>query len=399
MTRPKPRAWETGLLVVCCIAFVFKLMQGAPGNQWDFRLYYYAARDWAQGVNPYILGNLPKAVDDGFFAFTYPPFILPLFWPFTLVPLQTAVNIYLAIKLGLLAWMVVLWSRILRVRVTEPTWVVVLMFAYSSTIFVDFASGNIVTIEQWLLWLGVAFLFKRRYGAFVAATVAASLFKFTPIVLLAICLWIPHPRRLRYLASGVGAFIGILAMSFVISPTLTRDFFRHVSSLDERGTTNPALLPFILDAFTMAERTYGVHVPTALQVGLYAVVALTIVAITWTIAQRVAVTDPENRVELILPLLVLAFTAAAPRFKVYAYILAIAPTYYVATHARRLPRALPLLLIACLTTNSWMTRPEVHVLIFAYTSWIIAFAAWAVWVYELRDGRLLQDEGPYARTA
>jgi hypothetical protein len=33
------RAWETALLVGCAAVFVYKLLRGFPGNQWDFRLY------------------------------------------------------------------------------------------------------------------------------------------------------------------------------------------------------------------------------------------------------------------------------------------------------------------------------------------------------------------------
>jgi hypothetical protein len=374
--------WEAALAAMCALTFVAKLIRGFPDNQWDFRVYYYAARAWTQGVNPYLVGNLPATTEGGF-AYTYLPCTLPLFWPFTLLALNTALLVFLALKLILLASLIVIWSRILRVRVTEPLWVLFLLLAYSSTIFIDFASGNIVTIEQWLVWIGLASLLRKQYAAFVALIVAASLFKLTPIVLLIMCVWIPERRRYRYFAAGVGAFAGILVLNYAFSPRWTADFFRLVTSFDERQTTNPALLPLVRDVTEKMARAYGVGAGPLIPTAIYAAVAATVVAITWIVARRVADTPEADRIELILYLVLLAFAAAAPRFKNYAYMLVLVPTYFVATRASRLPAAVSLVIIACLSTNSWITRPENTAFIGSYSSWFIAVGAWALLVYEL----------------
>jgi hypothetical protein len=387
------RLWETGLAVLCAFTFVAKLLRGFPDNQWDFRVYYYAARAWADGVNPYVVGNLPPT-SQGVFAFTYPPYALSFFWPLTLLPLQFALAVFLAVKLILLAWLMVIWSRVLRVSVTTPLWVLFLLFSYSSAIFIDCASGNIVVIEQWLLWTGLAFLLRKQYGAYVTAVVAASLFKLTPIVLLVMCFWIPDRRRYRYLAAGVAAFGCVLLSTYVISPRLTTDFFWHISTLDERATTNPALLALVRDASEVVSRTYGFVISRTTQTMIYALLAIAILVPTWTIARRVHNTQAVNRIELILYLVLLAWAITAPRFKNYAYMLVIVPTYYVATHSSRLPVAVPLLLIACLTANTWITRPEHAALVASYSSWLIAFGTWTLYVYELRGGKLLQERRP-----
>jgi hypothetical protein len=93
------RLWEVGLLVICASIFVAKLVRGYPDNQWDFRVYYHSAQAWAEGVNPYVVGNLPATTQGGF-AFTYPPYALIFFRPFTLLPLHTALAVFLALKLA-----------------------------------------------------------------------------------------------------------------------------------------------------------------------------------------------------------------------------------------------------------------------------------------------------------
>jgi hypothetical protein len=385
--------WETGLLVLVALTVVAKLLRGYPDNQWDFRVYYYAARAWADGVNPYVMGNLPPT-SISVFAFTYPPYAMSFFWPFTLLPLHVALLVFLALKLILLAWLVVIWSRVLRISVTTPSWLLFLLFAYSSTIFIDLASGNIVTIEQWLLWTGLVFLLSGRYTAYVTAVVAASLFKLTPIVLLVMCFWIPDRRRYRYLAMGTIAFACVLMATYTISPRLTTDFFAHSFSLDERATTNPALLALVRDVSELISRTYGLVINRTSQTLIYALLAITILVPTWLTARRVNNTQAVNRIELILYLVLLAWAITAPRFKNYAYMLVIVPTYYVATHSTRLPVAVPLLLIACLTANTWIARPEHVALIGTYSSWFIALGAWMLYVYELRDGQMVQETRP-----
>lgn len=278
--------------------------------------------------------------------------------------------------------MIVIWSRVLQVRLTEPLWTLFLFFAYSSTIFIDCASGNIVVVEQWLLWIGLAALLKKQYAVFVIGVVAASLFKFTPIVLLVMCLWIPDRHRHRYLTAGVAAFSGLLLVTYLISPALTTAFFRHSFTIDERGTTNPALLALVRDAAALFTQLFGIVIYPTIQTVIYTALAIVILVPTWATIRRIIQTEAVNRVELILYLVILTWAITAPRFKNYAYILAIVPTYYVATHSTYVPISVALLIIACLTTNTWMTRPEISALVWSYSSWFTAFGAWALFVYE-----------------
>ncbi len=95
----------------------------------------------------------------------------------------------------MLAWLVRLWARLVKTVVWQPAWVLFLLFAYSSCIFIDFASGNVTTFEQCVLWVAVAWLIEGRRWRFVWAVVAASLFKLSPIVLLFVLLALPEPKR------------------------------------------------------------------------------------------------------------------------------------------------------------------------------------------------------------
>ena len=165
------------------------------------------------GLDPYDPATLSEALRTDGFKFNYPPYALGAFAPFTLLPLPQALLLYLALKLIVLGWLVRIWSRLLGTGSTEPAWILFLIFAYSSTIFIDVVSGSVTTFEQALLWVGIAALLEKRYWVYVVAVVAASLFRLAPILLLLVCLVVPDRRRYRYIASGVAAFACIFLLT------------------------------------------------------------------------------------------------------------------------------------------------------------------------------------------
>lgn len=388
-----------GLVLVCVGWWLQKLVWSNPENQWDFRIYYHAAQAWRAGLDPYDSASLPSSLSTSGFKFSYPPYALGLFVPFTLVPLQQAAMLYLGLKLVALGSLVRIWSRLLRTGITEPAWVLFLIFAYSSTIFVDFASGSVTTFEQWLLWMGVAALHKERYWIYVAAVVGASLFRLTPILLLAACFAVPDRHGSRYVAAGGVALAGILLSTYVASPRLTVEFFESIQkNYGERGWLNPSLLPLAGDVAAIAGRTFAISVAPVVQAVIYSILALAVVVPTAITVRQVARTEAGNRLDVILYLVCLASALVLPRFKNYSYMLLIVPTYYIATRSIRLQRAVPLLLLACLPVYSWITRPENIDLLANYSQWLIAFGAWGLYMYEVHGGALLQQQGTSTRS-
>jgi hypothetical protein len=389
---PRVKPWHLAFAMLCAAWWLRKLVWSNPGNQWDFRVYYFAAQAWRAGLDPYDPAVSLPAHGVESYAFLYPPYTLGFFALFTALPLRHALVAFLTVKLVLLASLVAVWGRLLKIRVTEPTWVVFLVFAYSSCIYVDFSSGNVTVFEQWLLWIGVASLLARRYWAYSAAVVGASLFKLTPIVLLAVLVIVPDRRRYHYLSYGALAFAAIFLVTYAVSPQETVRFFQSISSLDERGRVNPASLALVRDASALFNTAWGPRVTPDLQTWLYALLAATILVPTLIVVRRVANTGAVNRVEVSVYLVLLAYALVLPRFKNYSYMLLIVPTYYIAIRSTRLRQAIPLLLIACLPIYSWITREDNITLLANYASWLIALGAWALYLHEIRCGALLRVE-------
>jgi len=399
--RREPRTWwRVGFAAVCTVWFVQKLWSN-PGNQWDFTVYYHSVQAWKAGFDPYDPASLPASLGRGGFKWNYPPYALGLFAPFAWLSLQRAMVVYLALKLVALGCLVHLWSRLLRASIFEPSWMLFLLLAYSSAIFIDCAAGNITTFEQLAVWIGVASLLEERYWPYVAAVVVASLLRLTLLPLLLVCLVAPDRRGHVYTAGGLAAFACIFLVTGAIAPRLTIEFFRSIpNNVGEFGRLNPSSLTLVQDVSALARQAYGVAVPPAIEIAAYLVLAAAIAVPTAIVAKRVAGTTASNRIEVIACLTFLGYALAMPRFKNYSYMLLIVPTYYIATRSTRLRQAVPLLIIACLPIYSWVTRPENITLLANYSQWLIALGAWGLYLYEIRNGALLEhDPADANRTA
>jgi len=382
------------LALACAAWWLRKVVAPFPSNQWDFKVYYFAAQAWRAGLNPYDPANLPPVAGADVYPFVYPPYMLGVFAAFTRISLEHALIVFLLLKLALLAGLIGLWSRLLRTHVTDPAWVLFLLFGYASCIYVDFASGNVTILEQALIWLGIAALFQERYWLFATLIVAASLFKLTPIALLALCAVIPGRARWRFALAGAMAFAVLMVATYLASHELTAEFIRSAASLDERGRVNPSALAFIRDSAELLAHASGRSLPAVLTLTAYAVLVVAVVAATWFGAARLMASEVSNRVQAVAFLILLAFAVVQPRFKNYSYILAVVPTFYIATHSTRLRRAAPLLLLACIPAYSWITSVENLTLIANYTSWFTVLGAWALCLYEMRRGTLLSPALP-----
>ena len=373
--------------VVCAAWWLQKLGWTQPVGQWDFRVYYYGAQAWRAGLDPYDPRLLPPDLFTGGWKFNYPPYALPLFAPFAMLPLVRAMQLFILIKLVAFGGVLALWTRRVDTRVTDPLWVLFLLFAYSSAIFVDFVSGSVTTFEQLLIWMGVAALIDRRYAMFVAAIVAASLFRLTPIALLVVGFAIPRRRGARYVAAGIAAFAAIFAVTGAIAPHLMAGFVRSLpTNWGERGWLNPAALPLAIDLAAAAGRALHLSAPAIASAAIYAAIVIGIAVPTVMTLAPIARRDAGDRLELVVYVAFLAIALVLPRFKNYSYMLLIVPTYYIATRSTHLRRAVPLVVIACLPIYSWIARPEHLALVADYSMWLVAFGAWLLFLYELRRG-------------
>src|SRR5271157_4799144 len=93
--------------------------------QWDFDVFYYAAKAHSAGLNPYDPSQLRELAgveswDPRSFVFAYLPISIFLFKPFTWLSLEHASYTYFLIKCGLLVYLFCLWQAKFLENSSDP---------------------------------------------------------------------------------------------------------------------------------------------------------------------------------------------------------------------------------------------------------------------------------------
>lgn len=211
-------------------------------TQWDFRAYYWGARAWAAGADPYDQGQLARLSGrEDVLPFHYPPLLLMVFRPLAHLPYHAAAYLWVALKLVVLGLLVRLWrARWLGELSPFLLWAIV-FFAFDGTVLRDLGSGNVAVIEQYLLWSGMALLVAGRRLPAGVLLACAAVFRLTPIA-LALLLLAPgdgdERPAARWQAFGVAlaVFAALVVLPGLAFPELGRSYLGALGELLRAST-------------------------------------------------------------------------------------------------------------------------------------------------------------------
>jgi len=353
--------------------------------QWDFQVYYFAAKAWAQNLNPYEVESLKTAgaKPDQDSPFLYPPITLPIFRLFTVVSYEAARNIWLALKLLGVLGLVLLWRRTFLRGVDWLVLLPVVLMSFNGATLADLETGNITVFEQLILWMGFWCYLRGRRSWFVLLVVLGSVWKLTSIVLL-LMLVLPRECRKRGwvpLAIGLASFALVVFVPFFLRPDQLRSFLASSRSVQiDTGPADPCM--FALFTF-VSHHFLSTRFPTvAIPVG-YAAWALFVVYVlrkSWHPLRGAL--EQNGRFAALLYALFL-YSLISPRFMCYSYMLLIVPATLV---LYGLPGSAAtvstLLLPLCLPSNNFHIRT--FSLISDYYPLLLTLGAW----YLLVTGRV-----------
>lgn len=373
-----PRSLARALALIAVLGYAaIELAQIRPSSDyfWDFRVYRYAAEAWAAGLDPYRMDSLRSVCGCAIpLVYVYPPVTLGAFRPMLALPFEVAFYAHLALVAAASAALVVLYARRWGGAAgPAPTAVVafLFLFAFAETGNTALYTGNLVTVEVLLLWLGLEAFVRGEEPRAVALLAVASSFKILPSALLAPLALLPVPRRLKAIAvlPGVAVALG-LVVQLVAAPERFRAWRGALAETGwERGSVNPSSLAWIGDL-----------VPSSARFGLYALlVCAVLAALVVGLRGRVGamLRDEAGRRDLVL-LLAAAFVIVAPRFKDYSYVFAIPPLVrasQVASAARsavrRVAGVIGLLSLAVVPFASVLPVPSPRAL-----AWLAEYQPW-----------------------
>jgi hypothetical protein len=197
------------------------------GANWDFRVYYAAGHNWAEGLDPYgsqyqVPTGQGKASHPIRFRgqktirYIYPPTLLPVYRVLAALPYHTARRVWLALNLAILAAAGIVAVALERGRRIEVSATLMLLGVVSYPLLYHLRQGNIDMIVAGLAACG--FLLYGRYRSWPSAVLLALgvVAKITPLLVVAAL--VVYYRDLRFLAKTAAALAVMIGMSLVVVP-------------------------------------------------------------------------------------------------------------------------------------------------------------------------------------
>ncbi|MBN1759019.1 MAG: DUF2029 domain-containing protein [Chitinispirillaceae bacterium] len=339
-------------VLILAAALLCYLLYNIDRSQWDFRVYYYAAKAFLAGNNPYDLTVLREVAGrDDMYNFVYPPLTLVLFVPLTLLGFAGATVSFLLLKTVLFFCLITIWCRcFLKEKKIGGIFLLFLLFGFNAAVFEDLKVGNISIIEQILLWGGLCCYVSGKYIRFGILVSAAASFKLLPIVFLLLLLFTDYPKRYLYTVTFFMLFAAVLGSTAIVQPALFQGFLANSSQvIGEGGASNPSLFTLVRIVLQRIGETTGVRFTGRAVLIIWLPCVLVIGGTALPAMLRLQRTGGDDSKILLITLFCLSFSLLHPRFKDYSYILTLFPAWILLkNYGRSTGGMLPILLLMML---------------------------------------------------
>jgi hypothetical protein len=379
------KLWNAGLPLILLLYF-FTLVMHISANhekyQWDFRTHRMAGQVWADGENPYDPSVLDPRSGTGF-VYNYPPVTLLFYRLFTLVDYNTAFHVFLVIKCVLLVGLIYFWKRVFLEADGDTLFYLFCLLVFNNVFFLDLIAGNINLLEQVFLWLGFYCFLKQKPYPFIILVILAASFKMTLAFFLVLLLLDESPRKYASFGIGAGLFGAYLLIQYLIAPRMFGDMLRNAFAVvSEPGAVGPTTHKLVQELMQLIGNLTGVDLSGAVWL---LVAGLTLLVIG--LSARAYLTLPtgssrEKNIQIIF-MVCLVYALIHPRFKDYAYMLLIVPTYQIIKNAGR-RSAFPLLFILAVMASPHWFLPlldSLSTLFWKYYPLLIAFGVWGLYIH------------------
>ena len=383
------------LFLVLCLLFVllpvlaFGLARW-DAIQWDFPGYYFAAKSYAMGDNPYDTDLVSQRAGSRVYEYGYPPNSLFFFRPLTLFGYASAKELYFSLKIVLLIALMYLWGSGFLSRKVDVFFFPFCILAYNAAVMGDIAAGNVSIIEQLFLWLGFYFFLERRFVIFSLFVVCAAAFKITPILFILLLWYGERGKRRLYFSVAAFAFLVYLLSPMIFAPEV---FQHHLNTMRvifshsyDRGLNNPSTFAFVKDMSDIIEMRLGIEVAPWVDYGVFIVIAAAIAGLG---VKGLAVLAQDENTEgkmVMVFIACLTYALISPRFKNYSYMLLTLPTYYLLKRAQY-KRFYPYILIVFCLVIPGLTKGVSLFSLIGYYPLAMAYGVWTIYLYVI-----LQDE-------
>jgi hypothetical protein len=374
------------LLLAYFITLVLHISAQSEHYQWDFRTHRKAAEIFAAGSNPYDPGIL-LGQKGASFLYTYPPFTLFFYALFNQTDYTTAFHAFLLLKCALLIGLVIFWRNAFLGPAGDSLYFLFCLLAFNSAVFTDLIAGNINLVEQALLWAAFFCFLKQRFVLFSIFVLLAASFKLTPIFFIILLLTSDHPKKYHYFGYAGIIFLAYLAVQYLIYPDMFMGFVRNaLTVVGESGAVGPSTEKFVKEIFALLSQLMGPVSPVIVSTVVIALAALVVFLSgrAYFLLKGTRSDHPE-REKLILFLVCLVYALIHPRFKDYAYMLLIVPSYFI-MKTTRLKNAFPFIFVLSILAAPHLMLPGLDILsavVWRYFPLVIAYAVWGLYLHQI----------------
>jgi hypothetical protein len=376
---PLAKWWPVALALIVCAGASWKVQAA----QWDFEVYYFAAKASRAGLDPYATQSLAQVAGRRMpLPFVYPPAFLALFAPIAHLALGTAKTVYLVAKLAALAGLVLIWGCFCRNTRETLILLAIVVLGFSGTIFADIYAGNITCFEQLLVWLAVVALVTGHRLTFAVLIPLAAAVKGLPIALALLLLFEGRKAILPMLVSA-GLFVVIEGCSRLMWPARTARFLALASGLDERGHSAPSILALLRDSLGPGGKAW---VPLALYL---TAVAFILGAFGFRAIRLSQARAWQKAPWFLLSGAFLSYILVGPRLKSYGFVLVVPVAAWLLARAKRGAWLMGTLVI-CLSAyaplpKALLPQSPFWPLLWEYYALLCVFALWLLWWIEAKN--------------
>ncbi|MBN1221886.1 MAG: DUF2029 domain-containing protein [Candidatus Aminicenantes bacterium] len=382
------------LLTFYSATLLWNILIQKEKNQWDFQTYYYAAKAHSAGLNPYVLDSLSQAAHKKIrLRFLYPPVTLWFFRLFALLDYSTAYAVYFLLKCLLLFGLVFLWVRVFLGSLCDWLFYFFLLFAFNSAVYVDMVAGNISILEQFLIWLAFFYFLRKKPLPFCLLILLAAFFKTTPVLFLALLIFLPGKKKFAYMVGALTVIGGINLFFYMTQPLFST--YIHYARRKGPGIFSHSTLGFFQDLFGLLKEREILSLPLSLSGLIYYITIAAVLCVTFLTLKRARFGKGLEDHRILIFLACVVYSLILPRFKDYSYVLLIVPTYYVIKKHASSGTAVLLFLIFILSTPLHVNLPGLDAfftLFWGYYPLVIAYAVWFMCLHILASSKSVSSK-------
>ena len=367
------------------ILFLLLVVRVTPGHQHDFETYYYAAKTWTQGLNPYETSDLRVVSGDpSILPYAYPPLTLGLTSLLNFTSPSVGKIIYTILSLTQISILCILWARILSNSIRLDTlFTPFTLFAFNA-FPVAILSGNIALPEFFLAWMGVYFFMKERVRLAGFFILLSALFKLSPILLILPLALYNGGRDRKTILLVLLFFILYLSLNILLLPGLMPGYLESLRSVPVQSAETSYNEP---GSFRSLNLLFGGLIPlNAVKLSYLAFAGFILFFSIKTVKNSFSVLGRLDYAFFTL----LTYALILPRFKAYSFILLLPVLYYVFKRFvhpySRVAYILLTLGFACMNlyifNDAFFTDSQINAL--SHLRWLAVFASWIAYVGWMR---------------